>query len=148
MLKKIILMGAVACGKTTLTQALQGKVLDYDKTQTLQFHDNIIDTPGEYILHRKFIQSLTVTSAEADVIALVQSVTEQEQIFSVGFASMFPKKMIGIITKIDLAKSSKDIDFVEQQLREAGVEELFQVSSLTKEGLNEIKAYLELEEGE
>lgn len=46
--KKIILMGRVGCGKTTLTQALRGKTIHYHKTQYINHHDVVIDTPGEY----------------------------------------------------------------------------------------------------
>lgn len=47
-MKKIILMGRVGCGKTTLTQALRGKKIHYHKTQYINHYDVIIDTPGEY----------------------------------------------------------------------------------------------------
>ena len=47
-MKRIILMGAIGCGKTTLCQALQGKELIYDKTQAVEFHTEMIDTPGVY----------------------------------------------------------------------------------------------------
>ncbi|GAB2023815.1 EutP/PduV family microcompartment system protein [Pseudolactococcus yaeyamensis] len=141
-MKKIILMGAVGCGKTSLIQALRGQALTYDKTQTLEFIDDMIDTPGEYMLHRKFIQSLTVTAAEADVVGLVQSVTEQEQIFSQGFGAMYPKNVIGIVTKMDLVKGEEAISFVETQLKEAGSEDIFRVSAKNKIGLLALQNYL------
>ena len=37
-MKKIILMGRVGCGKTTLTQALRGKTIHYHKTQYINHH--------------------------------------------------------------------------------------------------------------
>ena len=141
-MKKIILMGAVGCGKTSLIQALRGETLTYDKTQTLEFSDDMIDTPGEYMLHRKFIQSLTVTAAEADVVGLVQSVTEREQIFSQGFGAMYPKTVIGIVTKMDLIKNGEDVAFVESQLKEAGVEDIFKISAKNKVGLAALQNYL------
>ena len=48
-MKKLILMGRVAAGKTTLTQALKGEQLHYCKTQYIDYMDPIIDTPGEYM---------------------------------------------------------------------------------------------------
>ena len=48
-MKKLILMGRVAAGKTTLTQALKGEQLHYCKTQYIDYMDTIIDTPGEYM---------------------------------------------------------------------------------------------------
>ena len=47
-MKKIILIGRVAAGKTTLTQALRGEEIKYYKTQYVNYLDTVIDTPGEY----------------------------------------------------------------------------------------------------
>ena len=40
--------GRSEAGKTSLTQALKGEAITYQKTQSVCFHDVIIDTPGEY----------------------------------------------------------------------------------------------------
>ncbi|MGM0209250.1 ethanolamine utilization protein, EutP [Enterococcus sp. DIV0421] len=143
-MKRIILMGAIGCGKTTLCQALQGKELRYNKTQAVEFHTTMIDTPGEFILHRQYYNALNVTAAEADVIGLVQSVLETEQIFSPGFGSIFPKKVIGILTKVDLVNASDQL--IHQQLKNAGATEIFEVSSVEKTGLQELINYLEEDE--
>ena len=45
-MRKLILIGRVAAGKTTLTQALRGEELHYFKTQYINYMDTIIDTPG------------------------------------------------------------------------------------------------------
>ncbi|MDT2757756.1 EutP/PduV family microcompartment system protein [Enterococcus asini] len=142
-MKKIILMGAVGCGKTTLCQALQGEELKYQKTQAVSFMPEMIDTPGEFILHRQYYNALNVTAADARIIGLVQSVLEQEQIFSPGFGAIFPKKIIGIITKTDLAKEPKEIEWVKKQLINAGATEIFEVSSYNQQGVAELAAYLE-----
>lgn len=55
-------MGAIGCGKTTLCQALRGEAIVYDKTQAVEFHPEMIDTPGEFILHRQYYAALTVTA--------------------------------------------------------------------------------------
>ena len=47
-MKKIILIGRVAAGKTTLTQAIRGEEIKYFKTQYVNYLDTVIDTPGEY----------------------------------------------------------------------------------------------------
>ena len=52
-MKKLILIGRVAAGKTTLTQALRGEEIRYDKTQYIQYVEHIIDTPGEYTERRE-----------------------------------------------------------------------------------------------
>jgi ethanolamine utilization protein EutP len=141
-MKRIILMGAIGCGKTTLCQALQGKELLYDKTQAVEFHTEMIDTPGEFILHRQYYNALSVTAAEADVIGLVQSAIETEQIFSPGFGGIFPKEVIGILTKVDLVDDPNQLSRVRQQLQSAGATKIFEVSSVAKTGLQELKVYL------
>ena len=136
-MKRIILMGAIGCGK-----------LIYDKTQAVEFHTEMIDTPGEFILHRQYYNALNVTAAEADVIGLVQSAVETQQVFSPGFGSIFPKEIIGILTKIDLAQDSQQLEIVRQQLKSAGATRIFEISSVEKIGLQELVDYLEEDEAE
>ena len=45
-MKKLMLLGRVAAGKTTLTQALRGEEIKYYKTQYVNYLDTVIDTPG------------------------------------------------------------------------------------------------------
>ena len=61
-MKKLMLIGKVSCGKTTLCQYLTNQQMTYKKTQALTVTDNIIDTPGEYVERRQFYQALAVTS--------------------------------------------------------------------------------------
>ena len=83
-MKKIILIGNVACGKTTLCQCLNGLELSYKKTQALEVVQQTIDTPGEYLEHRSFLQALIVTSVEADLALFVQDATQERYMFSRG----------------------------------------------------------------
>lgn len=57
-MKKMLLVGRSESGKTTLTQALKGKKVSYHKTQYINYHDVIIDTPGEYAENRNLSQAL------------------------------------------------------------------------------------------
>jgi len=141
-------MGAIGCGKTTLCQALRGEEIKYNKTQAVSFYPEMIDTPGEFILHRSYYSALTVTAADARIIGLVQSVTEQEQVFSPGFGSIFPKKIIGIITKSDLAQNQAIIDRIAEQLKAAGAQRIFVISALNDQGIKELSKYLEEEQDE
>ena len=47
-MKKLIFIGNIACGKTTLCQRLNGMEMSYKKTQALEVIHETIDTPGEY----------------------------------------------------------------------------------------------------
>ena len=43
-MKRTMFIGAIACGKTTLTQRLENQQIKYNKTQAIEFSSNIIDT--------------------------------------------------------------------------------------------------------
>lgn len=144
-MKKIIFIGAIGCGKTTLLQKLQGKELTYNKTQAVEFHDQIIDTPGEFIEHRNYYSALLTTAVSAQVIVLLASAIDKKQTFSPLFTSAFTKPCIGVITKIDLATEA-EIEAIKKQLYLAGVREIFPISSITNQGIEELCEYIENKE--
>lgn len=131
--KRIILIGRSASGKTTLCQYLNHEVLRYHKTQTVQIvNQSMIDTPGEYLERTYLRGALMVTSADADIIVLVQDATERGTMFPPAYTSMFAKPSIGIVTKCDLA-DEKQIEDAKKYLKMAGAHHIFVTSSV--EGL-------------
>ena len=68
-------MGRSEAGKTSLTQALKGEKLHYVKTQYTNTDDDTIDSPGEYAESKHFSVGLACFSFEADVVAMVQSIS-------------------------------------------------------------------------
>jgi len=145
-MKKIMLIGPIESGKTTLCQRIKGEVLSYSKTQAIQYDPGMIDTPGEFLQHRRYYNALQVTSVEADVIAFVSSVSEREQTYPPMFDSYFSKPVIGILTKIDLAESEKELKDAQERLQRAGADKVFKVSAYTNEGVEELVNYLQDEE--
>ena len=141
-MKKIILIGHVACGKTTLVQYLNGQELKYRKTQALEVVGVTIDTPGEYLEHRSFFQALVVTAVEADAVLFVQDAVSERFMFSPGQASAFSAPVIGVVTKADLA-SRKQCEQAEELLKLAGADPVFTVSPVTGEGMDELIQYLQ-----
>lgn len=142
-MKKIMFVGSVGVGKTTLTQRLKGLELNYYKTQAIQFYDAIIDTPGEFLQHRKYYNALTVTAAEADIIGLLVSAEAVMQTFPQGFSSLFTKPVIGVITKIDLAEDESKIERARQQLKQAGAINIFEISAVENQGIEALEEYLQ-----
>ena len=145
-MKKIMLIGSVGSGKTTLCQKIQGESIKYKKTQSVEFYSQMIDTPGEFVLHRRFYSALQMMAASSDIIGFVCSVTELGQTFSPYFAQNFTKQCIGIITKIDLAPNEEAIINAEKRLELAGVKKIFRLSAVEDEGVAELIAYLSKEE--
>jgi ethanolamine utilization protein EutP len=140
-MKRMMIIGRPGCGKTTLVQAVNNCRKAYAKTQALEFHANMIDTPGEYIENRLFYKALIVTSAECDIIALVQDCTDKDCVFPPRFADIFPKPVIGIISKVD--SKSDDVTDTIRCLETAGVKAVYATSSYTGEGIEALKKILE-----
>ena len=143
-MKKIILIGRVAAGKTTLTQALNGEKIHYYKTQYINYLDSIIDTPGEYTELRQTSGALALYAYEADVVGLVISANEPFSVFPPCITCMVNRDVIGIVTGID--KPDADPDLVEGWLKLAGCSHVFRVSSYTGEGIEELLDYLKDDE--
>lgn len=145
-MKKIMFIGSIGSGKTTLCQRIIGEELAYNKTQAVEFYPQMIDTPGEFIQHRRYYNALQMMAAEADVVGLISNVMEQEQIYSPHFAQNMMRPCIGIITQIDLCDDEEKILEAEERLQLAGVERIFKVSAVTNEGMQELRDYLNEEE--
>lgn len=139
-MKKIILIGAVGSGKTTFMQALKNLSMKYKKTQSMEYHGNVIDTPGEYLENRRFYNALIVASYDCDMILLIQDGGSKRCVFPPKFASMFGKPVFGVITKID--KEIKDIDYAKKCLNLAGADIVFEISALMGLGLEELAKYI------
>ena len=133
-------MGRTGCGKTTLTQWLNGINLEYQKTQAIEYVGEIIDTPGEYIENKSYYTALIVSSYDSDVVALVQDATKEESLFPPKFTAIFNKKIIGVITKID--HEDADIDRATMHLENAGCETIVQVSAVCNLGMEDLQQAL------
>lgn len=140
-MKRVIFVGNVACGKTTLCQRLNGQTLSYKKTQALEVIGSTIDTPGEYAEHRSFLRALVVTSVEADLVLFVQDATQERYMFSPGQAAAFPIPVAGIVSKIDAA-DEKQVRNAKELLELAGADPVFLVSAFTEEGIDELMEFL------
>ena len=143
-MKRLMLIGRVAAGKTTLTQALRGEEIKYYKTQYVNYHDTVIDTPGEYTERRETSGALALYAYEADVVGLVLSANEPYSIFSPCLTSMVNREVIGIISGID--KPDGNVERVARWLKLAGCKKIFPVCAITGQGLRELIEYLETDE--
>lgn len=134
-------IGPIGCGKTTLIQRLNEMQIKYNKTQTIEYYDNIIDTPGEYVEHRFMYSNLMTSAMGADVIVLMQSATDLRVILPTGFSSMFSSPTIGIVTKTDIAKDA-DVAIVKDRLNDAGAEPIISISSYNDTNIDKVSALL------
>jgi len=141
-MKDIILIGGTKAGKTTLLKVLNGekfKKIDI-RTQSLEFEDQSIDTPGEYIENRQYYTALISAAQEAEIIGLVADATADQYFFPPTFASIFTRPVIGIVTKIDEPKAN--IDHAKNILNMAGADKIFLTSALTGKGITELSDFI------
>jgi ethanolamine utilization protein EutP len=140
-MKKVMIIGAVRAGKSTLIKALFGESEPASKTQSLIYRDWIIDTPGEYSENPLYYRSLIATSHETAVVVLVQDATRNRNYFPPGFEQGFPVLTIGVVTKIDHPKADIDraISLLRQSLPEG---EIFLTSASSTEGILRLKERL------
>lgn len=146
-MKKVMMVGPVGAGKTSLACALGKKNAQVSKTSSIEFCDDAIDTPGEYAQIPRFYSALLVTAAQAARVLIIQDASERHPVLPPGFASMFSRPVVGIVTKIDLAEA--DPERARKFLLEAGVKEpMFFVSSYTGEGIDSLSEALLIMETE
>lgn len=139
-MKKTMLIGRTGSGKTTLIQAINSKEIIYNKTQTMEYYPHFIDTPGEYIENRQYYNAIISSVDQCHKIGFVQDAANYDSIFPPNFATTFNQIVFGIITKID--KENANLEKSKKILKRAGVNKIFEVSSLNGKGLKKLKKYL------
>ena len=140
-MKKIMLIGAVGCGKTTLCQRINGMKQTYKKTQALELVNNTVDTPGEYLEHRSYFGSLLVTAADVDLVLFLQDATQERFMYSPSHAASFPVPAVGVVTKTDLA-TPEQCKRAAELLELAGAQKIFEVSAADGRGIDSLLRYL------
>jgi len=140
---KILLIGGVGAGKTTLKQKLQCQTLSYCKTQVLEFSSLFVDSPGEYLEMPQYYHILIDTSQRVGEIWILQDATRRRGFYPPNFAHSFRKPVIGIITKMD--KEEADLEMAKKFLQQAGVSKLvYPVSASSGEGMELLAEHLEV----
>lgn len=137
----IMLVGPVGAGKTSLMNALKNDGQKAQKTSCICFTDGAIDTPGEYAQVPRFYSALAVTAMEAKLVLMVQDAADMRITLPPGFAAMFGRPVVGVVTKIDAP--SADQEKARIRLLQAGISEpYFYVSAYTGAGLAELTEFL------
>lgn len=138
---RLMIVGPSGAGKTTLSRALTGDNGKVQKTQMINFVGNFIDTPGEYLEIPRFYRALFVTAQQADIVIMAIPADKCGAYLPEGLAQAFPRPVIGVINKIDLAGA--DIHAAAGVLNKTGVKEpYFYISASTGLGISRLKFYL------
>ncbi|EGW39516.1 EutP/PduV family microcompartment system protein [Desulfosporosinus sp. OT] len=139
---KILLIGGIGAGKTSLKQMLMNEQVSYRKTQMLDFSQIFIDCPGEYLEIPRFYHVLIDTSHQVSEIWALQDATKPRTFYPPKFAKVFNKPIIGIITKVDLPKAN--LEQAVSYLVYAGITEPFYSTSIVNgEGFSPLRLRVE-----
>ena len=142
-MRRIILIGPIGCGKSTLCQVLNERELRYRKTQAIEFLHDTIDTPGEYLENRRLNAALMITAVQAEVVILMQACDDERVLFAPGFSSLFGGKPVwGVASKADLAKTAGHVKRVEEKLLRAGAERTFCISCYDSRSIRRLRSAL------
>ncbi|MDR2388044.1 MAG: EutP/PduV family microcompartment system protein [Deltaproteobacteria bacterium] len=140
--KPLMVIGPVSAGKSTLLAALGLGPKEVRKTEALVYNQSqSIDTPGEMMAIPRFYNALILNSSRAYAVLMVMN-GQQPIWLPSKIAKALKAKVIGVVTKIDVSDQAS-IKKAELSLKNAGVEETFQVSPITGQGLSELRAWLE-----
>ena len=138
--KPIMVIGPVGSGKSTLLNALKFIEGEVRKTQSIKYTPLAIDTPGEMMQIPYLYNSFILNSSRARAVFFLVSAKQ--------FNRMPPKIALalkapayGIVSQIDNSDEDQ-IRRAETVLQTVGLKKIFHVSSVTGEGLEELKIFL------
>lgn len=139
---RILLVGGIGAGKTTLKLRMTGNDGAAMKTQVLTFSESFIDCPGEYLEIPRYYHVVIDASHQVSEIWALQDAGATRSVYPPGFARVFSKPVVGIVTKIDLPDA--DIEGAIGMLKLAGIEGPFYLTSaVTGEGCDALRVRLE-----
>lgn len=139
-MRRIIFIGKSGAGKTTLTQTMKNKPVEYHKTQYVNYHDVIIDTPGEYAENASLAAALALYSYEADVVGLLISATDSYSLFPPNITCLVNREVVGIVTQVD--KPGANPERAKRWLENSGCKKIFFVNAKTGDGVGNLLDYL------
>jgi ethanolamine utilization protein EutP len=139
--KPVMLIGPVGSGKSTLLNKLKFIEGEVRKTQSIKYTPLAIDTPGEMMQIPYLYNSFILNSSRARaVFFLVNAKRYTRMPPKIALALKAPA--YGIISQIDGAQEN-EIRRAETLLEAVGLKKIFRISSVTGEGLDELKKFMD-----
>ncbi len=132
-----MVIGPVGAGKSTLLNALELGGGEVKKTEALTYLDRAIDTPGEMISIPRFYNALILNSVRSRLVLFLMDGSRPIRL-PARLALSLKAPALGVVTKIDLA-GPEGRKKAAQALEVAGLKKIFEVSSVTGEGIEALK---------
>ncbi|UQZ90763.1 ethanolamine utilization protein [Deltaproteobacteria bacterium Smac51] len=138
--KPLMVIGPVGAGKSTLLHALNLGSGEVKKTEALTYLDQAIDTPGEMLTMPRFYNALILNSVRSRLVLFLMDGSRPIRL-PARLALALKAPVVGVVTKIDVAQTEAR-QKAAAALECAGVKEIFEISSLTGEGIEELNAWI------
>lgn len=135
-----MVIGPVGSGKSTLLKALELADGEVKKTEALTYLSQAIDTPGEMVTIPRFFNALILNSVRARLVLFLMDGSRPTQLPS-RLALALKAPVAGVIAKIDLATPAS-MAKARQALKGAGTDKIFEISSVTGEGLDKLTNWI------
>ncbi len=139
-MKKIMLIGERRSGKSSLIRSLSDADYAPRRVLALDFFQNFVNTPSEFLENRRFYPALITAAADCGVLLFLQHAARATSQLPPAFASMFNRRVIGLVTGINAPGA--DTSRARKFLRNAGVREILLVDPDSGAGMDELRAAL------
>ncbi len=133
-MKRIIAVGRVSAGKTTLARHPRGISLKGHKDADGRDSRTIDRHPGRIPRAPRILPGFGRPFCRGRGGSAAPILHRPRAGFPPGVSAMFARPAVGVVAKTDLAQTPDQIETVRQQLMEAGAERAFPLSSVAGEG--------------
>lgn len=133
---KVLFLGAIDAGKTSLIQRLTRDQIWEEKTGCVIYGD-WMDTPGELFENQGFFRRLLQLTNQVNLVLWVVDATKPMLGNHLEYRRLIETPIIGIATKID--SDEADLLKVSKRMQELGIWRWFPISNATGEGLDALR---------
>ena len=135
-----MLMGERGVGRRTLARLLGCTAPDLRRPMAVEYAGDFVFPPPEFLENRRFYRALITLATECAVILTLQDATRATSAFPPGFARMFNRTVIGVVTKTDLCTANAQR--AGRFLHSAGVVNFVTLSAASAADIDELRSML------
>ena len=133
-------IGETDSGKSGLIRVLSGEAYAPRRAMAVEYFGRFINTPGEFLENSRYYHALITSSADCDVLVMVQDATRPTSLFPALFAPIFNRPVVGAVTRSGEAGANPER--ARRFLESAGARRVVLTDFRTGSGLDELAAEL------
>jgi ethanolamine utilization protein EutP len=133
-------IGETDSGKSGLIRALSGEAYAPRRAMAVEYFGRFINTPGEFLENSRYYHALITSSADCDVLVMVQDARRSTSLFPALFAPIFNRPVVGVVTRSGEAGANPER--ARRFLESAGARRVVPTDFRSGAGLAELAAEL------